>query len=172
MAGTQCNLGDLTDVRCNLFADEEEVASNAMSSSQFAQTMPTQYDDDEDEDNYCAAVDGDFRTRLRWWTDHSPGVSWYHAQLCVVFEAGSCINTNHLEKEPQRYKEMALKYVEVTKAIGRDGLIRPSELKHFKSLKHATKKKKKEICEVEGWPSGRSLRWDYVLLMARKSTRS
>ena len=141
-----------------------------MTSSQFAQTMPTQLDDEPQEENYVACVDGDFTTRLRWWIDASPGVTTYHIQMCIVCEAGACINTNNLDKEPAKLKEMALKYQSVAKDVAREGIILPSEFEALKMLKHATRKKKngkEDAVEVEGWPTGRSL-WDRYLNIRRE----
>ena len=154
----------LRSLRCNLFVDyleeieEEETRrrshipkigeEDAMTSSQFAQTFdPSQEEQEDCGENYVAGVDGDFNTRLRWWIDASPGTTTYHIQLCCVFEAGACINTNSLEKEPQKRKEMAIKYSEVCKSIAKDGIILPSEIAQLKTLKHATKKVKKSGCD-------------------------
>ena len=119
----------------------------------------------QEADNYVEGLDGDYHTRLRFWIDKSPGVSTYSVQLSAIFEAGACINTNKLEKEPEKLKEMALKYQTVVKKIGLDGILLPSEVNTMKILKHATKQKKKgkpDAIEVPGWPSGKSL-WDRYL---------
>ena len=139
-----------------------------MTSLQFHQTMPSQT---QEEDNYVEGIDGDFNTRLRYWIDKSPGVSTYSIQLCAIFEAGSTINLNDLDKNPVRFKEMVLKYESVVKAIGRDGIMLPSEVNKLKKLKHATKKKKKaDTIELDGWPTGQSL-WDRYIT-CRKEIRN
>ena len=140
-----------------------------MTSSQFHQTMPSP--SQESEDNYVEGIDGDFSTRLRFWIDKSPGVSTYSIQLCCIFEAGSVINLNELDKTPSKLKEMVLKYESVVKTIGHEGILLPSEVAKLKKLKHASSKKKKEdVVELDGWPTGRSL-WDRYMT-CRKEIRN
>ena len=142
-----------------------------MTSSQFHQTMASQTQTQED-DNYVKAIDGNFTTRLRFWIDKSPGVSTYQIQLCAIFEAGSTINLNDLEKEPVKLKEMVTKYESVVKSIGREGILLPSEVNNLKTLKHASKKKKKnDITELDGWPTGRSL-WDRYITCRKEIRKS
>ena len=113
-----------------------------MTSPFFHQTMDTQT---QEADNYIEGLEGDYITRLRFWIEKTPGVSTYAVQLTAIFEAGSCINTNMLEKTPEKFKEMALKYTDVCKKIGLNGILLPSEVMKMKILKHATKKQKKKL---------------------------
>ena len=101
-----------------------------MTSPFYHQTLDSQTQEGEtqDVDNYVEGLDGDYHTRLRFWVDKTPGVTTYAVQLTAIFEAGACINTNKLEKEAGKLKEMALKYEAVVKKIGRDGILLPSEV--------------------------------------------
>ena len=45
-----------------------------------------------------------------------------------------------MEREANKFKEMALKYQQVAKSIGLNGILLPSEVLKMKMLKHATKK--------------------------------
>ena len=118
-----------------LIRDNDNFATT-MTSPFFHQTMASQ--PSQEADNYVEGLDGDYHTRLRFWIDKSPGVSTYSVQLSAIFEAGACINTNKLEKEPEKLKEMALKYQTVVKKIGLDGILLPSEVNTMKILKHVT----------------------------------
>ena len=102
-----------------------------MTSPFYHQTLDSQTQEGEtqDVDNYVEGLDGDYHTRLRFWVDKTPGVTTYAVQLTAIFEAGACINTNKLEKEAGKLKEMALKYEAVVKKIGRDGILLPSEVR-------------------------------------------
>ena len=143
---------------------------STMTSPFFHQTLDSQPSQGTqmDADNYVEGLDGDFHTRLRFWIEKTPGVSTYAVQLAAIFEAGACINTNMLEKTPEKLKEMATKYQAVVKKIGLDGILLPSETMKMKMLKHATaKKKKQDVVEVEGWPTGKSL-WDRYINCRRE----
>ena len=147
------------------FSENEDVedvsilsALTTMTSSQLAQSMPTPLDT-QDEEDYVHGIDGDFSTRCRFWMDASPGTQTYHIQLAAIFEAGACINTNHLEKEAGRFKEMAIKFKETCTALKENAVITSREYESMKELKGTTNKGKKYTFEVDGWPAGKML-WD------------
>ena len=91
--------------------------------------------------------------------DASPGTQTYHIQLAAIFEAGACINTNHLDKEPSRCKEMAIKFKETCTALKENAVITSCEYESMKELKGTTNRGKTYTFEVEGWPAGKVL-WD------------
>ena len=132
-------------------------------------SQPANIAEEPCEDNYVTGTDADFLTRAVYWMSVCPGTTVYHIQLAAIFEAGACINTNLLEKEPQKLKEMATKYKEVCISLV-PNVITNLELKQVAILKHAAKNKSSVTVEVEGWPSGRSL-WDRYIDM-RKNLRT
>ena len=153
----------LHDVDTTSVSSELSTVSSAMmSSSQFAQSMPTpptQFSEDsEPDENYVHGIEGDFVTRTQFWLNASPGCMAYNIQLAAVFEAGACINMNKLEKEPAKFKEMAIKYKESVEALRSASVITPKEFQVMQSLMHQKKKNKQITVEVKGWPAGKVLR--------------
>ena len=61
-------------------------------------TQPSQFSQDEVEENYVEA-NGDYYKRLSYWLPAIP--SMYPVQLSIVFKAGITINMNLLAKEPR-----------------------------------------------------------------------
>ena len=68
-------------------------------------TQPSQ--DEEPDDNYLLAG-GDFIGRVKNWIGTASDI--YPVQLVAVFKAGATVSLNFLQKEPKKFKEMALKH--------------------------------------------------------------
>ena len=78
---------------------------------------------------------------------------------------------NLLAKEPNKLKEMAVKYKAIVDELKKRKIMSISEYEQLKSLKHVSNNEKSEKIEISGWPSGRSL-WDKYIkcrLLMRKS---
>ena len=97
-------------------------------------TQPSQFTQlTQDGYSYTMATGDDFLGRLQCWqatvTDH------YQVQCAFVFKAGETINLGLMEKEPDKFKEVATKYKQVVEEAKSRGIITNADYVKMQKLK-------------------------------------
>ena len=88
------------------------------------------------DDNYVASG-GDFISRIKHWLPTVGGGKDAHpVQLATVCEAGVTINLGQMQKEREKFKEMATKHKQVCDKLLAISVITPTDYQSMKNLKH------------------------------------